>query len=125
MQAEVRGKVRDLLSTDKYKNIPDSTKKLILEKPHMLSDAETLEDAMFDIEDKLDEYALSSTPLPGQPTAPITPAASRETPPATHSGAPAPVDAGVVVDTSNLRGTARSVGVLKNAFLKATPGATT
>src|SRR3990167_5719080 len=83
MQSEVRGKVRDLLADDRFKGLPKSTKDLILEKPHMLTDAETLEDAMYDIEDKLLEMAGPANPsnpstLPSNPSS-LPP--SRETPP--------------------------------------------
>lgn len=127
MQAEVRGKVRDLLADDRFKNIPKSTKDLILEKPHMLTEAETLDEALYDIEDKLIEMSGSSdttfsnpsnpNPQPSNPS-PSNPAPSRETPPVVTPGNPAPVDAGALEDTSNLRGSARSTAILRNAFKK-------
>lgn len=130
MQLEVRGKVDTLLKEDRFKNIPQSTRVLILDAPHLLSDAETLEEAMFDIEDKLEELAAGeTTPSNNQNNNNAndnnqnnnngnnnsqTPA--RETPPAPANGAPAQVDKGVVEDVSGLRGPARSQAVLRNTF---------
>lgn len=120
LQAEVREKVRDLLGNEKYKNLPQSTKDLIVKNPHMLSTAETLDEAMYDIEDWLDEQAVTAQPIPTTttPTTPITTTPSRETPPVVTPGSPAPVDAGALEDTSNLRGSARSQAALRNTFKK-------
>ena len=120
MQSEVRGKVRDLLADDRFKGLPKSTKDLILEKPHMLTDAETLEDAMYDIEDKLLEMAGPANPsnpstLPSNPSS-LPP--SRETPPIVTPGNPAPIDAGALENTEGLRGSERSTAALRNAFKK-------
>ncbi len=122
MQSEVRGKVRDLLADDRFKALPKSTKDLILEKPHMLTDAETLEDAMYDIEDKLLEMAGTANPsnqnpstLPSNPS-PLPP--SRETPPIVTPGNPAPIDAGALEPVEGLRGSERSMAVLRNSLKK-------
>lgn len=116
-QSEVKAKVRDLLLSDKYKMIPQSTKDLILARPHMLTEANTYEEAILDIEDWLDDQAVANAPLPGTPTAPIsTLPTARETPPVVSAGAPALVDAGVVEDTTNLRGPARSQAILRNSL---------
>lgn len=120
MQSEVRGKVRDLLADDRFKALPKSTKDLILEKPHMLTDAETLEDAMYDIEDKLLEMAGSPDPSNPNPS-PSNPAnlpPSRETPPIITPGNPAPIDAGALENLEGLRGSERSTAALRNAFKK-------
>lgn len=122
MQIEVRGKVRDLLADDRFKNLPKSTKDLVLEKPHMLTEAETLDEALYDIEDKLLEMAGSTDPsnpsLPSNPqnAQPQTP--SRETPPIVTPGNPAPIDAGALENTEGLRGSERSTAALRNAFKK-------
>lgn len=122
MQAEVRGKVRDLLADDRFKELPKSTKDLILQSPHMLTQAETLDEAMYDIEDKLIELAGSSNPNPNpsnpNPSNPNPQPANRETPPVVTPGAPASIDAGALEDTSQLRGPARSTAALRNAFKK-------
>lgn len=121
MQAEVKGSVRELLAEDRFKSIPVSTKKLILESPHMLSTAETFEEAMFDIEDKLIEISsIDNIPVTIKPDN-NTPS-NRETPPIITPGTPAPVDSAVLEDTSNLRGVQRSTAVLRNAFKKKFPG---
>lgn len=122
MQSEVRGKVRDLLADDRFKGLPKSTKDLILEKPHMLTDAETLEDAMYDIEDKLLEMAGSPDPSnPNPSNLPFNPSSlpsSRETPPIVTPGNPAPIDAGALEATEGLRGSERSMAVLRNTIKK-------
>ena len=116
MQLEVHGKVRDLLSDDRFKGIPQSTKDLILSKPHVLTDAETLEDAMFDIEDELIKLAGTPVaPIPGAPvTQPVIP--GRETPAVPVAGAPAVVDTKVQEPTENLRGPARSQAMIRNVL---------
>lgn len=128
MQLEIRGSVRELLADERFKNLPESTKELILQSPQALSSANTLEEAMYDIEDKLIEM---SGKHPSQPNSPNqAPASSgvpnaptgQDTPPATSPGAPAPVDANVFEDTSNLRGVARSTAVLRNTLKKQVPG---
>lgn len=122
MQLEVKGKVQDLLADDRFKSIPQSTKKLILEAPHMLSEAETLDDAMYDIEDKLIEIAASDNIPVTIKTDDTPPAnnqpANRETPPIVTPGTPAPTDTTAMEDTSMLRGNARSQAALRNAFKK-------
>ena len=122
MQSEVRGKVRDLLADDRFKALPKSTKDLILEKPHMLTEAETLEDAMYDIEDKLIEMAGTSNPSNPNPSVlPPNPSSfqpSRETPPIVTPGSPAPVDAGALESTEGLRGSERSMAILRNTIKK-------
>lgn len=123
MQIEVRGKVRDLLADDRFKNLPKSTKDLILEKPHMLTEAETLDEALYDIEDKLLELAGSPDPSnPNPSNLPSNPAhiqpASRETPPIVTPGNPAPIDAGALEPTEGLRGSERSMAILRNTIKK-------
>ena len=145
MQAEVRGKVRDLLADSRYSSIPQTTKDLIVKSPHMLSEADNLDDAMLDIEDYLDGV-LSSGQVPvqivqnnntqnAQPQNAQQPNAQpqnnqnqtqnaqpqnaqRETPPVILPGSSAPVDSATLEDTSNLRGPARSAAVLRNSARK-------
>ncbi len=112
MQSEVRGKVRDLLADDRFKSLPKSTRDLILEKPHMLTEAETLDEALYDIEDKLIEMAGPSNPNPS-----ILPP-SNETPPIVTPGNPAPIDAGALEATEGLRGSERSMAILRNTIKK-------
>lgn len=120
MQFEVKGKVRDLLADERFKNIPASTRKLILDAPHMLSTAETLEDAMYDIEDKLIELSGVQDPSNPNPSTiqpnPANLPPSRETPPIVTPGNPAPIDAGALENLEGLRGSERSTAALRNAF---------
>ncbi len=140
MQAEVRGKVRDLLADPRYSSIPQTTKDLIVKSPHMLSEADNLDDAMLDIEDYLDGV-LSSGQVPvqivqnnntqnaqtqsnqnqtqnTQPENAQPQNTQRETPPVILPGSSAPVDSATLEDTSNLRGPARSAAVLRNSVRK-------
>lgn len=120
MRLEVQSKVRDLLADERFKNVPQSTKSLVLERPYLLTEASTLEDAMYDIEDELIKIAGSDTTIPVTVVPGATP--GRETPPVVTPGAPAPVDAGTIIDTANLRGPARSQAVLRNSMTKARSG---
>lgn len=121
LQAEVRGKVRDLLEKDEFRVLPRSTKDLILKNPAMLSEADTLDEAMLDIEDFVRESVASmETPIQvGGTPAPKTPEnpSGHETPPASGS-APAPTHAVQLEDVSNLKGPARSQAIIRNALKK-------
>ncbi len=86
---------------------------------------------MFDIEDKLIDIVENTSnqvsqnpatsqpqPQPSQQQAPEQGQSQTETPPTVTPGNPAPVDAGALEDTSNLRGSARSTAVLRNVMKK-------
>lgn len=112
LQAEVKVGLRDLLEKDEFKNIPKSTKDLIMKNPATLSDAETYEEAMLDVEDFLREQVVGLTPPPAsgeQPKGhetPSTPGASKtETPTAPN-----------LEDPSKLTGAAKSQAMIRNAI---------
>lgn len=120
MQAEVRGEVRDLLEKDEFKNLPKSTKNLILKNPAILSTATTKELALLDIEDFVREQVAEMgdttivtttviTPKPGDPP-------GHETPPASGTGGPSTTGTTVIEDLSKLRGPARSQAAIRNAL---------
>lgn len=122
LQAEVKGKVRDLLDDPRFKELPASTRKLVLDTPQALTNAETLEEAMYDIEDRLIELVGTPATIPSTTVAPPTnntPAPTRETPPIVTPGAPAPVDGAALEDTAGLRGPARSQAAIRNVLKKA------
>jgi hypothetical protein len=113
LQLEVRSGVRDLLEKDEFKVLPKSTKDLILKNPAMLSEAETLEEAMLDIEDFCRDQVLSLGDI-GLPTPPAAQPKGHEAPPAVNAGSPAPANASGLEDVSKLHGTARSTASIRN-----------
>lgn len=124
LQLEVKDKVRDLLGKDEFKTLPASTRNLILERPHMLSDADNVDEALLDIEDFVRDSVLSMeipagtgepTPASGKPNEP----AGHETPPSLGGGTPAPAGTATMEDTANLSGPARSQAILRNSLKKA------
>lgn len=121
MQLEVTNRVKDLVNSARFKDVPESTKRLILKNPSALSDAQTLDEAILDIEDFLENEILSI----GQ-SHPVTPQgqggdpAGHETPPRPGSGAPSTIEAdGDLVETEGLTGPERSRAVLRNIIKKA------
>lgn len=119
-QAEVRGRVRDILDKPEFKVLPESTRNLILKNPSALSQAEDPEEALLDIEDYVrDEVAKlgTSTNGAGQGNAGAGNApAVRETPPVVNNGSPAPTKAAEAEDPSKLRGSARSQAMIRNSL---------
>lgn len=118
MRFEVQNKVRDLLDKPEYVKLPASTKALILKNPAMLSEAVTLDEAMLDIEDFVNEQVsvldLNLGTPGGKPNTP----AGHDTPP-TGAGGPAPVRGTEPEDLSKLRGPARSQAAIRNAMKSA------
>jgi len=116
----VKNRTRDLLEKPEYKDLPESTKRLILRNPSSLSEAEDVDAALADIED----FILTEAVTPGQKPNAAAPAPTAEPrgheTPAAPSGAAAPV-AGqqVLEDVSNLHGNARSRAVLRNKMKEA------
>lgn len=117
MRAEIMNRVRDILERPDYQALPKSTKELILKNPHMLSEADNVEEAMLDIEDFVREQSFASAQQPQQkPGEKSGQPAGHETPPTVVPGSPAPIDAKNFEDTSKLIGTARSRAILRNAL---------
>ena len=130
-RAEVTLKVRDLLEKDDFKNLPASTKALILKNPAMLSEADNVDEALLDIEDFVREQ-VAGMAIPVQGTQPsgqgggTRPSASptgHDTPPVVGGGSPAPVTGVEMEDVSKLTGPARSRAILRNSLKKAGKGA--
>ena len=124
MQSEVRDGVRTILGKPEYANLPSSTKELILKNPSMLSEADSVEEALLDIEDFVREQAAAvvtpnSQPNSGQGGSSQANPPGHEAPPVVSAGAPAPVNAENLEDVSNLRGPARSQAILRNSIKKA------
>lgn len=124
MQAEVRAGVQQILSKPEFAGLPESTKDLILKNPSMLSTADTVEEALLDIEDYVREHAPAGGGTNGaqqqsgdggsRQAAP----AGHEIPPSVSGGAPAPTNPEGLEDTANLRGSARSTAILRNSLKK-------
>ena len=114
LQADVRGRVRDILDKEAYKALPKSTRDLILKNPSALSEADNAEEALLDVEDFVREQCagltLPNNPAPGAPGNPP----GHETPKTVNPGSPAPAITAGLEDVSNLRGVALSRAVLRN-----------
>ena len=122
MQAEVKAGVRDILAKPEFANLPESTKSLILKNPAMLSEADTVEEALLDIEDFVRENSVADPKLNqnqsgGGHSSQAAPP-GHEAPPGASGGAPAPANAEGLEDTTNLKGAARSQAMIRNAVKK-------
>ncbi len=109
MQARVREGVRGILDKDEFKNLPKSTRELILKNPAALSQATTLDEALLDIEDAVREMVPLDLNLDKKE---ITP--NGQTPPVINNGTPAPNKAIGLEDTTKLSGPARSAATIRN-----------
>ena len=122
MQLKVKDGVRAILAKPEFANLPESTKNLILKNPAMLSEANSVDEALLDIEDYIRETASTiSTPnqnQSGQGSGRRSTPPGHEVPPTVSAGAAAPANAEGLEDTSNLTGVARSRAVLRNAAKK-------
>jgi hypothetical protein len=114
LQFQVKGQVRDLLEKDEFKNLPKSTKELILKNPQLLSEADNLEEAMLDIEDFLRDEVLSMETSQSATQVKTDQPTGHETPPAIQAGGPAPVINPELEDISKLSGPARSQAMIRN-----------
>ena len=121
LKFQVKGQVRDLLEKDEFKNLPPSTKNLILTNPHLLSQADNLEEAMLDIEDFIRDQVLSQeiTSTTATPKIGVDPE-GHETPPVSNSGGPAPTNGSEFEDTSKLSGPDKSRAMIRNKLRKPT-----
>jgi hypothetical protein len=112
-EAELKVNVRDIFDKEDFKNVPPSVKKMILKNPSAYTDSRDAVEAAEDIENYLyDEIIPDLTPGAGIPVPEVKPVG--EVPPVVNQGTPAPVQAGVVEDTRNLTGPARSRGMIRN-----------
>lgn len=121
LQMEVKGKVSDLLAKPEFQKIPQSTRELILRNPAVISQASTLDEALLDIEDYLNDTVGKIDLGMGGTTVvkrdgDATPAGV-VTPPAIPGG-PTKSDPVGLEDTSKLRGPARSVASIRNVLKK-------
>ena len=113
-EAELKVNVRDIFDKEDFKNIPISVKKMILKNPSAYTNAKDAVEAAEDIENYLyDEIIPDITPSSSGTSAPEV-KQTGEVPPVVNQGAPSPVQAGVVEDTRNLTGQARSRGMIRN-----------
>lgn len=119
LRAEIKAGINDILAKPEYTYLPESTKALIREKPHMLSEADNVEEALLDIEDRIREISIGLKPNASASDAKPGESGGHETPPAITSSTPAPVDSKNFEDTSKLTGMSRSRAVLRNAMKKA------
>lgn len=119
MQAEVRGRVRDLLDKEEFKTLAKSTRDLILKNPHMLSSADNVDEALLDIEDYVREHSLSDQGNGGQGTGSRPTAPNHETPPPINNGASAPTSPQGLEDVSKLRGAEKTRALIRNGLRSA------
>lgn len=113
MLAEVKAGVVQILAKPEYAGLPESTKALIRKNPSALSEADTLEESLIDIENFVRENSISvSNSGTGKVTSPNP--AGHETPPAPGAGGPSTVKNDDLEDVSRLTGPARSMAVFRN-----------
>lgn len=123
LQYRVKSEVRSLLDKEEFKNLPLSTKELILQNPHMLSTADNLEEAMLDIEDFLRETSAkiehSNPTIPGSGSTPKgNEPEGTTTPPSTGSGGSAPAGNAELEDVSKLSGPSKTQAMIRNSLKK-------
>lgn len=126
----IKDGVREILEKDVYKELPKVAKDLILKNPALLSNAETVEEALIDIEEfignQVADYKVGINQPGvnqqkggiGQPHNP----SGHETPPIVNAANPAPVDVNALEDVSKLEGSSKSRGVLRNLIKKQRQG---
>ena len=111
----VKDKVRDLFESDEYKDLPAAIKKAIIRNPlgFVNRSSETLEDAVADIQDYLDEELDNGSKGSPAPAAPAPVEETHQVPPAGGSG-PASPNAAADIDIAGKTGPARSTAILSN-----------
>lgn len=109
----VKDKVRDLFESEEYKNIPMAVRKAIVRNPlgFVNRNSESLEDAVADIQDYLDDELDNPSNKPAAPAAPEP--GTHQVPPVAGSG-PASPNAVVEADVTGKSGPARSTAILSN-----------
>lgn len=116
---KTKDQVRDLLEKDEYKDLPLALKKAIRNNPlgFVNADSKTVEDALFDIQDYLDDQldadaSRGNAGKPAEVKEPVKPDGG-QIPPAGGSGPGSPNPASEV-DVTGKSGTQRSVPILQN-----------
>ena len=106
----VKDKVRDLMDSDEYKDIPVTIKKAIIRNPlgFVNRTSESLDDAIADIQDYLDEELDKPS---GQPAPEVK--QEHQVPPISGSGPSAP-NVYQEIDITGKTGPARSTAILQN-----------
>lgn len=106
----VKDKVRDLMDSDEYKDIPATIKKAIIRNPlgFVNRTSESLDDAIADIQDYLDEELDKPS---GQPAPEVK--QEHQVPPISGSGPSAP-NVYQEIDITGKTGPARSTAILQN-----------
>jgi hypothetical protein len=118
MQTEVRLRVRDVLDKPEFKDLPQSTKNIILRNPAALTQSDNIEEALLDIEDFCFEQidlngSTKNTTTEAKPDpAPQT----RVTPPPHGGGQSTTTSAEGDEDVSKLSGPARSSAMIRNSL---------
>lgn len=128
---QIKNGVRGLLDKEEYKLLPKVVKDLILKNPALLSKAETVDEALLDIEEFINtqmiEHKINQPPQPsdntqkggqGQPQNP----SGHETPPIVNAANPAPVNVDALEDINKLEGQSKSRAILRNVLRKARQG---
>jgi len=106
----VKDKVRDLMDSEEYKDIPATIKKAIIRNPlgFVNRASESLDDAVADIQDYLDEELDKPSEQPAQEVK-----QEHQVPPISGSGPSAP-NAHQEIDVTGKTGPARSTAILQN-----------
>ena len=126
----IKNGVREILEKDAYKGLPKVAKDLILKNPALLSKAETVEEALIDIEEfvgtQAADYKAGSNQeglnqQQGGVSRPQSPA-GHETPPIVNAANPAPVNVDALEDVDKLEGQSKSRAILRNVLKKARQG---
>lgn len=127
MRLSLNLKVKDLLASDTYKDLPATAKRILEKNPLAFVDprAKNVDDAILDIQDWMDnELDLAkagggnTTPAtPGQPAGNGQTPAVHETPPVNGAGAPSQTPS-QEESVEGKTGPARSTTILRNLFKK-------
>lgn len=117
----VLNKTRELLEKEENKILPKSTRDLILKNPSVLSNANSVEEAMLDIEEFIGEQVVElKTTQPGQSQVPgssqPTGIPGHETPAVVNPASPAPADQGAIENLDGLTGESKTRAAIRNVL---------
>lgn len=116
-----KNRVTEILSREEYKDIPESTKRILRNNPSSVASVEsnTIDELMLDVEDFLnDEIEKIPVTVVKTPPQENTDPKGHETPDNVGGGGSQNTSNQGLEDISNLTGTARSRAVLRNAIKK-------